>query len=186
MAQTSTKKTGEKAGGSNTEKSAQRTLGELVPQPHGGAIYQGPPANPVAGPGRPKNEIREQLLELGYESGLPFLRQLFQGTVEVQFVGTCPQCNATSPIPKGAFLDSLLHRAEAAVRRSIDHRLRASEQSWRYGLGEENKITLDHPLFQSEARRYIETVEAVIRSSVGPAVAERMIGEIHAQLGGGQ
>jgi hypothetical protein len=30
----------------------------LVPQPNGGALWCGPPANPVAGPGRPASAIR--------------------------------------------------------------------------------------------------------------------------------
>lgn len=33
----------------------------LVPQPHGGAIYQGAPAHPVAGPGRPRSVIRARM-----------------------------------------------------------------------------------------------------------------------------
>lgn len=44
-----------------SRKSLTQKAGEksgLVPQPHGGKIWQGAPANPVAGTGRPPSEIR--------------------------------------------------------------------------------------------------------------------------------
>jgi hypothetical protein len=41
-----------------TPKTPPKTPGQLVPQPKGGAIWQGAPANPVAGPGRPASVIR--------------------------------------------------------------------------------------------------------------------------------
>jgi len=39
----------------------------LVPQKHGGAIYQGAPAHPVAGPGRPRDELRRMLRGFAWE-----------------------------------------------------------------------------------------------------------------------
>jgi hypothetical protein len=62
----STKKTGRKAGTN------------LVVQPHGGAINQGAPANPVAGTGRPPSAVRAVLRE-AYEDRIPFLRALADG-----------------------------------------------------------------------------------------------------------
>lgn len=54
----------------DAEKSAQtpkkrpklKKVGQLVPQPNGrGAIWQGAPANPVAGPGRPANAVKRTM-----------------------------------------------------------------------------------------------------------------------------
>lgn len=39
----------------------ERPVKRLVPQPHGGAIYQGAPANVVPGSGRPKDEWKKAL-----------------------------------------------------------------------------------------------------------------------------
>ena len=37
---------------------AGSTVGVLVPQPHGGALWAGAPAHPAPGPGRPPNALR--------------------------------------------------------------------------------------------------------------------------------
>lgn len=47
----------------------------LVPQPHGGSIYQGPPRRPVAGPGRPASELR-RMSRKGFEERLPELERI--------------------------------------------------------------------------------------------------------------
>ena len=44
-----------------TVEKAGKEAGPLVPQKHGGAIFQGTPANIVPGPGRPPSEIRKRL-----------------------------------------------------------------------------------------------------------------------------
>lgn len=55
--------------------------GELVPQPHGGAIWHGAPANPVAGPGRPPSVLRELAREAWCE-GIPVLKDIVNGRIK--------------------------------------------------------------------------------------------------------
>jgi len=43
------------------DKKTGRKTGELVPQPHGGALLNGMAKNHVPGPGRPPSELRERL-----------------------------------------------------------------------------------------------------------------------------
>lgn len=47
----------------------------LVPQPQGGAIYQGPAANPVAGPGRPPSEVKARSRE-SFHARIPILEHI--------------------------------------------------------------------------------------------------------------
>lgn len=47
----------------------------LVPQPQGGAIYQGPAANPVAGPGRPPSEVKAASRE-AFHVRIPILENI--------------------------------------------------------------------------------------------------------------
>lgn len=60
------------------EKAGEKT--GLVEQPHGGAIYQGPPANPVAGTGRPPDEFKAKMRELASrKEALRFLAECVDG-----------------------------------------------------------------------------------------------------------
>lgn len=46
----------------SVKKAERKAVGKLVPQPNGrGAIWQGAPANPVAGPGRPPDALRAEM-----------------------------------------------------------------------------------------------------------------------------
>jgi hypothetical protein len=47
----------------------------LVPQPRGGAIYQGPAANPVAGPGRPPSQVKAAARE-SFAVRIPVLEKI--------------------------------------------------------------------------------------------------------------
>lgn len=62
-----------------TDEAPRRS--ELVPQPHGGALWQGAPANPVAGPGRPPSALRAVARDAWYE-GVPVLKDIVNGTIK--------------------------------------------------------------------------------------------------------
>lgn len=53
---------------------------ELVPQEHGGSIYQGAPKNPVAGPGRPPDEFKHKMREMASRDDvLAYLDECLRG-----------------------------------------------------------------------------------------------------------
>ena len=64
------------------DDSSTQKPGPLVPQKHGGAIWQGRARNPKAGPGRPKAALRAELLRIADEYGIPFLEAVVAGRVE--------------------------------------------------------------------------------------------------------
>jgi hypothetical protein len=60
------------------DRKADRAL--VVPEHGRGAIYQGAPANPVAGPGRPPDEFRRAMRELASsDAALRYLRECLEG-----------------------------------------------------------------------------------------------------------
>ena len=76
------KKAGEKAG---------RNSRGLVAQPHGGALWAGPPANPVAGSGRPPSQVKEAL-RLSFADRVAVLADIADGVVTVRLRHKCPEC----------------------------------------------------------------------------------------------
>lgn len=165
--QTATKKAGEKAG-------------PLVAQQHGGAIYQGAPANPVAGPGRPKDEVREKLLGLANGKGVPFLDKLLDGEVDVAFYTTCPKCNHREELPEDdEYLDKIMDRIGDQVSASVDQRLKGNDQALKYGLGTKDEIDImSHPDAQRFATAYREALAAE-----SPEVYERVMDRVAQALG---
>lgn len=64
--------------------------GELVPQPHGGALRKGgKPGN--AGGGRPSNEARRKAGEV-LSAVMDRYAEMVTGRVEVEIAETCPEC----------------------------------------------------------------------------------------------
>ena len=62
------------------EKAGEKPDG-LVPQEHGGAIYQGPAENPVAGSGRPPSAIRRTLRQ-SFDDRIPVLEKIADGEID--------------------------------------------------------------------------------------------------------
>jgi hypothetical protein len=123
------------------QKAGPKT-GELVRQVHGGSIWRGTPANIVPGPGRPKDEVRQKYLRVS-EKAADFLDSLFDGRVEIQLVGTCPECGheGASPAPL-----ELVRAVTAQISKSVDVRLRAVDPAARYGLGTQDEVDIvNHP-----------------------------------------
>lgn len=158
-------------------KSVKKTgpkAGAVVPQKHGGAIYQGAPKNPVAGTGRPPEVIRAAMRELGATKGLPFLSGVLDGKIDVQFVGTCPRCKAIQPLPEGEALDTLVDAVSGAVRASVDHRLKANEQAFKYGLGEKVQVNFtEHPEFQRRMAALRQALIEIVGEDQAIAVVTR-------------
>lgn len=66
--------------------------GRLVVPEHGrGKIWQGAPANPVAGPGRPPSKIKAALRE-DFDSRRHLLAGFADGDVSIRIREKCPEC----------------------------------------------------------------------------------------------
>lgn len=148
-------------------KKTGRKAGTLVPQKHGGTIWKGAPANPVAGPGRPPEAIRQAMRELGAAKGVPFLSDVLDGKIAVSFVGTCPHCREESK-PTTLDLVAIVEKVQA----SVDQRLKANEQALKYGLGTKDEVSLtDHPQWQSR----MTALRAALVEIVGDETATQVI-----------
>ncbi len=136
-----------------TEKTVANTepaRGQLVPGRNGGMIRRGNlPGSATAGPGRPPDAIRAALRNLAAEKSLPFLESLFDGAVKVAFVGTCANCKTVQGLPEGDAWTFALETATASIADSLANRLKASEQTLKYGLPTKADATSveDHPEF---------------------------------------
>lgn len=149
-------------------KKAGVKAGELVPQKHGGAIHQGAPANPVAGTGRPPDAIRAAMRELGANKGLPFLDDVLGGKLAVTLVGTCSVCGEESSAASVDWMKDLL----GDVKASVDQRIKALEQAWKYGLGTKDEVSFtNHPEYQ----RRIAALRKALVEALGDDGAARVV-----------
>lgn len=146
----------------SAKRKPRADLPPLVPQPGGrGAIYRGGvPGN--AGGGRPRDAVRAKLLHLAEGKGVPFLDDLMDGKVSVQFLGTCPACHVVTALPQGDDLHEFYRGVLTIVGRSVEQRLRGSEQTLKYGLGTKDEVEVtDSPRVQTFLRRLYQIVEEV-------------------------
>ena len=117
------------------EKAGEKPEG-LVPQEHGGAIYQGPPENPVAGPGRPPSAIRRALRK-SFDERIAVLEGIADGDhdakasdriaalKEMARIGFGPQVSTEDVRERlGESLDVIQREAEDDVAERIIRRLR--------------------------------------------------------------
>lgn len=141
-----------------------RKMGKLVPQPHGGAILDGMAKNHVPGPGRPPDEIRAKLRELGATKVVPFLEELFSGKVSVSLLGKCDACAHEQPISE----EIVAHFMER-VQTSIDHRLKASDQAFKYGLATKELV-----IASDTAAAFFDCVHTAIVEIAGEQTAEQV------------
>jgi len=123
--------------------------GELIPQPHGGAIRWG--GTNKGGAGRPRDEFRAELREIARSRGVPFLVEVLDGKVPIDFVGTCPKCKAEA---RRDFDPAYWQRLQAMVQASVDQRLKAIEQMLRYGLGTQTEAVAPEDI-KAEANRML-------------------------------
>jgi len=127
---------------------------EKVRQPHGGAIYAGGvPGN--RGGWQPKESLRRRLRRITDDKGLAFLDGVLSGEVSIAFVGTCPHCK-TATVAKD-FDHEYLQRILDRVETTIDHRLKASEQALKYGLGVQTEAVSPEEI-QAQAKRMLDVL----------------------------
>lgn len=142
----------------------------LIPQPHGGAILSGGTPGQTPGPGRPRDEVRAALREIAAGKGVKFLDSLMDGEVPVRFVGTCPHCGKES---RPDLME--LSAVAEAVGKSVDQRLKANDQTLRYGVGTVTETltpedyTTRAGKFMALARRELVEVEGVAVERVDAA-----------------
>lgn len=119
---------------------------------HGGTIRAGSlPGTNAGGAGRTPEAIRQSLREMTVVQAVPFLAQVMEGRIEVQFIGQCPRCQAYQPLPEGEDLDTLVDACRDAIRASVDHRLKATAETMKYALPVKADATSleEHPEWQS-------------------------------------
>lgn len=165
--------TPKKGTGKQPQKTGRKT-GQLVPQPHGGALLNGMAKNHVPGPGRPKDAVREKLLGIANGKGVDFLRDLMDGKVNVTLIGTCPACREETA------LDSITAKILMdRISASIDQRLKGLDLSLKYGAGTKDELDIQsHP----DAIRFADAYRSVLQRNVSSAVYARIMGEIHHAL----
>ncbi len=153
---------------------ARRKAGSpLVRQPHGGAIHQGRPSNPAAGPGRPKDEVRERLLGIAQGTGLEFLTELMAGRIYVRLTPQCEHCGSESEPLTPEELELLIDR----IGTSVDQRLKGLDQLLRYGLGTKDELDVTaHP----EVQRFVAIHAQATREVVGPTAYARIVDRVKA------
>lgn len=153
-------------------KTPTKTPSALVVPKHGnGRIYQGRPANPAAGPGRPRDEVRALYRELGATKGLAVVDKALTGAIRVSFVGECPECKHVGPLPDGHALQSIVDQ----IGSTVDQQLKANEQALKYGLGTKDETTVVN---SEEAQRFAAAYRDALYRNVAPKVAERILTEI--------
>lgn len=78
------------------ELSSGESSGELIAQPHGGALLAGGVVGHTGRGGRPSHEIRGSLREI-LNGGLPALKGYVEGSVRVPIIGVCQECGHEHP-----------------------------------------------------------------------------------------
>lgn len=151
------------------KKSVKKTVrkpvpSDMVPARNGGRIWNGPAANPVAGPGRPKEEVRAKYLSLGATKGFDFLDSLLDGKVTVSLLGKCEACAHEQPINQ-EIVEHIIER----VGVSIDHRLKANEQAMKYGTTAKELV-----ITSQNASAFFEVVTAAAVELFGASGADRL------------
>jgi hypothetical protein len=125
----------------------------MVAQPHGGAIYQGAPANPVPGTGRPPSFLRDRLTG-SFEQRVEVLEAIADGLAveefETDFASIlphvkCPKCETQMQASHPKAQAMLTIRGKRTARPG--DRIKAIDTIGKYGPGQkiENVMTVVSP-----------------------------------------
>lgn len=149
-------------------KSAKSTAKRpaLIPQAHPdgrkGAIYAGGVPGNRGGYGRPPSQIRAMLRE-SYVQRIPRVAQMADGITSLTIVETCPKCGYEPPEKRQGLPDAFVN-PELSLK-AIDHMAK-------YGLDSRTQLPVD------EVRDHLRATLDVIRSDLGPKVADALIARI--------
>lgn len=158
------KKAGAKAGNGRRRKPRAKAPDALVPQPHGGAIYNGPGSPP--GPGRPPSALRQRLRDAG-DQRISVLEEIADGIVRLNLAPK--PCSACGHVDKAATPEEI----KAMIPSPADRRA-AVDTLLKYGLGEKSELTVVHP----DVRARLERMIGAIRASAHVRDAEALLREL--------
>ena len=156
-------------------KPKKPSTGKAVLKPvgrNGGMLWAGPAANPVGGTGRPPDQIRAKLRELGYTKALPFLTDLLSGKVSVSLLGKCDACGHDQPIS-----EELVEQWMERVKANTDQRLKASEQTMKYGLQTKELV-----ITGADAAAFFDCVSAAAVELYGPEGESQLLARAVAMM----
>lgn len=131
---------------------------------HGkGKLRRGNPGN-AGGSGRPADKVRAKLRDLGLKKSVPFLTKLLDGEVQVSLLGKCDACGHDQPIS-----EELLEHWNERVKASVTDRLKAAEQTLKYGLQAKELV-----IANGNAANFFDCVHQAIVEEYGSDAAERI------------
>jgi len=163
-----------------TKKAGKKPGSNLVKQKHGGAIHQGAPAHPVAGPGRPPSVIRAALAQ-SFDVRRRIYEEVADGEaierieVELEEVAgllVCEGCGAGFVPKKDTPVDRMVIRAWRSAR--TRDRLRAMDSMGKFGIGDTPTEFADirqHP----EAQRFMNAYHQALTLELSEQVAATVI-----------
>lgn len=114
------------------------------------------------GPGRMPDVVRAKMRELGHSKSLPFLSDLLDGKVSVSLLGKCDACGHDQGISE-ELMEQWLQRVNA----SVDQRLKAAEQTFKYGLQVKELV-----IASGNAASFFDCVHRAIVEEYGEDAAE--------------
>lgn len=146
------------------KKSVRKSVrpGQLVPARNGGAIRHGSQPGNTPGTGRPPDALKAKLRELGLKKAAPLLSKILDGKITVSLLGKCDACNHEQPI-SDEWVEHIMQRITA----SMDHQLKASEQTLKYGKADRELV-----IASQTAATFFDCVHAAIVELGGDQLAE--------------
>jgi hypothetical protein len=128
----------------------RRKKDSLIKQIHGGAIYQGAPANPVPGTGRPPSAIREHLRG-SFSERIPVLERIADGAaarrIEVPLSEVlphvkCSKCDGAVETKDETNPDLIVIEGQTSA--GMRDRIRSLDLMAKYGLGTTKELTVEN------------------------------------------
>lgn len=143
---------------------------DLVEQEHGGAIYQGAPKNPVAGPGRPPSKIRAALRK-GFEDRVPALMDIADGVVVIRLTSECEHCGESPSEPLS------IEEIEKAIP-NVGERLKALDMMAKYGA-----VAPKGGLNEDDVRHRLQMTLMVVQEELEDSAATRVLDRLRVVWG---
>jgi hypothetical protein len=149
-----------KSTGKSTEKK-KPAVGELVPQPHGGALRYG--GTNAGGTGRPSSAIRERLRG-SFDERIQVLEEIADGKAFIPLVYRCPECG---------FEPESVDPAEVVKSApQIADRLRSIDIMGKYSLDDRKEIKEE--IVREKLRQTLAEIHATLPSEQADALIDRI------------